>query len=186
MTVESSSRTSKHNGLSEEPVVDHPKDDSVRGQREGDHSQKSDAPKVKPTDQNIMALGTSQKKTKFLGQFILIVITATVVMMGVNEYRDVLQKKRNEIINIIKRKGFDLDDPEVRATYRETTTTSWLPVLNKLLESLRGVPRKPTETFLENPEKGSYIDYIQRNSKPFDEREAVEWEMRSMRKPAGQ
>ena len=103
-------------------------------------------------------------------------------VMPVNNYRDTLQEKRASVMTIMKTKGFNLRDPEVRAAHRKAKMTLWLPDMDRLLVSLTGRPRKiSAEDLVGNPEEGSYIEYIQRHDVPFDERDALEWQSRSMR-----
>ncbi len=127
-------------------------------------------------------LPAPRKRSPFLGQLLLIVFMAVVTLVAVSGYRDALHKKQEEIIQMISRKGFGLADPEIRTLYTEATMTSWLPTLNHLLASLRSVPQKNTEQLPDNPEKGGYIEYIERHNIPFNAQEALEWQTRSLRK----
>ncbi|MBF0461165.1 MAG: hypothetical protein HQL87_07200 [Magnetococcales bacterium] len=163
-----------------------PKDHPIRKRWEKGYRQRPDGSWVKSAAP-VQEKGNAVKEwIKFVCVSLVIVLIAAGVMKGVDSYRDSLQKKRDEAVDIITKKGFSLDDQEVRATYIEIVTTSWLPRLEKLLENLKKIPRKILEAFPENPEQGSYVDYIRRHGKPFDEREAIEWQTRSMRKPVDQ
>ncbi|MBF0462327.1 MAG: hypothetical protein HQL87_13145 [Magnetococcales bacterium] len=145
-----------------------------------------DSPPSAPVKSSPASADISPKKARFLGQLLLILSMATLVMLGVNGYRDAIQKKRAGIMHLIEKKGFDMEDPTVKALYVEASMTYWLPALDNLLNSLQHLPKKGievVETLPGNPEKGSYIEYIQRHDLSFDEKDALEWQTRSLRKP---
>ena len=131
--------------------------------------------------------GSPRKRPLVLGPLLLILCIAVVAVAGVNVYQDALHKKRFEIVHLIEKKGLNLEEPQVKAIYVEASMTNWLPALDRLLGSLRQIPIKGLEiieALPANPEKGGYIEYIQRHDLPFDEQEAMEWQARSLRKPA--
>ena len=98
-------------------------------------------------------------------------------------YHKELEHKRATIIEIVKKKGLALNDPVIRRKYQLILITNWLPDLERLLREIERIPRN-FDAFPDNPEVGSYIDYIKKHSKPFDEKDAQEWYTRSIRKPA--
>ncbi|MEO5364120.1 MAG: hypothetical protein H7838_10930 [Magnetococcus sp. DMHC-8] len=176
-------KQSKKGGLPEH-IAALPKDHPIRLRWEKGYRQRPDGSWAKTALPIQESGGSAKEWIKFVVVTVVILLIAAGVMKGVDSYREALQKKRDEVIEIITKKGFSLDDPEVRAVYMDISTTAWLPKLEKALENLKRIPRKFVEQFVDNPEQGSYVDYIKRHGKPFDEREAIEWQTRSMRKPA--
>ncbi len=175
-------KSSKKGGLPEH-IASLPKDHPIRLRWEKGYRQRPDGSWAKTALPTAEERSSAKEWIKFVVVTLVIVLVAAGVMKGIDSYREALQKRRDEVVDIITKKGFSLDDPEVRSVYVEVTTTAWLPKLDKLLENLKRIPRKLLEPFIENPEQGSYVDYIKRHGKPFDEREAIEWQTRSMRKP---
>ncbi|MBF0162096.1 MAG: hypothetical protein HQL88_07395 [Magnetococcales bacterium] len=174
-------KPSKQGGLPEH-IAALPKDHPIRMRWEKGYRQRADGTWVK-TAAAIHDRGSSLRDwIKFVVVSGVLLAVAAGVIWGVDSYRDILQRKRDEVIDVITRKGYALDDPEVRLLYYEVTTSTWLPRLEKILESLKKTPRKLFEPVVSNPEEGSYVDYIKRHGLPFDEREAIEWQTRSMRK----
>jgi hypothetical protein len=172
-------KAGKKGGLPEH-IAALPKDHPLRQRWEKGYRQRPDGSWVKSAAP--IHTGTSwQEWAKFAGVTLLIILIAAGTMRGIDSYRESLQKKRDEAVEIIAKKGFSLDDPEVRPIYREVVTSMWLPSIEKILESLKKIPRKINEALVGNPEQGSYVDYIRRHGLPFDEREAIEWQTRSMR-----
>ncbi|MBF0585041.1 MAG: hypothetical protein HQL80_12525 [Magnetococcales bacterium] len=178
--VKSSAKASKRGGLPEH-IAALPKDHPIRQRWEKGFRQRPDGSWVKAAPP--MDTGrTLEEWAKFLGLWLAVILLLVSIARGTKVYRDTLQQKREEVVDIITKKGLALDDPEIKATYMEAITTSWLPTLEKLLEAIRRVPRK-FDMFPSNPEQGSYMEYIQRHGKQFDEREALEWQTRSLRRP---
>ncbi|MEO5339337.1 MAG: hypothetical protein H7837_02295 [Magnetococcus sp. MYC-9] len=173
-------QNSKKGGLPEH-IAALPKDHPVRVRWEKGYRQRADGSWAK-TAAPVHRESSLKAWIKFLVISGLILGGSIGAMKGVDSYRDALQKKRDEVIDIITRKGYALDDPEVRSMYYEVVTTSYLPKLDQILDSLKKAPRKLQEPLVANPEAGSYVDYIKRHGLPFDEREAMEWQTRSMRK----
>lgn len=167
------------------PIAALPADHPARKQWEKEYRQQADGSWTKADN----AAGPSKKsrrkkREKMISQLATILFLAAIILVGTQIYRTALNEKRQIILRIIKQKGFEKDDPTVHTLYVAASMTSWLPELDRLLEILRGLPVKTTESFPENPEKGSYIEYIQRYDLPFNEGEALEWQARSLRRPA--
>ncbi len=162
-----------------------PKDHPIRVKWEKGFRQRSDGSWAKTAQPTEDAPGRSLAEwAKLVGISLGSILAVIALLKGVDSYRDSLQKKRDEVVDVISKKGFALDDPEVRAVYIEANNSLWLPSIEKLVENLKRIPRKLLEPFAQNPEQGSYMDYIRRHGKPFDEREAIEWQTRMMRKPS--
>ncbi|WP_130472044.1 hypothetical protein [Candidatus Magnetaquicoccus inordinatus] len=180
----SGSKQQRKGGLPEH-IAALPKDHPIRLKWEKGFRQRSDgswAKTAQPIDEDS---GRSLAEwAKLVGISLGSILAVIAFLKGVDSYRDSLQKKRDEVVDVITKKGFALDDPEVRAVYVEASNSFWLPSIEKLLENIKRIPRKLLEPFAQNPEHGSYVDYIRRHGKPFDEREAIEWQTRMMRKPA--
>lgn len=102
--------------------------------------------------------------------------------IGVEKYQEDLLDTREEILTILKEKRISLNDPWIREKYGDISKLRWLPSLEKILAEIRKRPRN-FDIFPSNPEPGSYLEYIQRHDKPFDARDAMEWESRLLRKP---
>ncbi|MEO5350082.1 MAG: hypothetical protein H7836_10605 [Magnetococcus sp. YQC-3] len=167
------------------PIAALPPDHPTRQQWEKEYRQLADGSWVKTNDPRSGSNKARRKKREqYISQLVTILFLAGIVMVGVQIYRDALDKKRQIVIRIIKQKGFELDEPTVRSLYMATRMTMWIPELDRLLETVRNLPIKTVDTLPENPEKGSYIEYIQRYDLPFNEGEALEWQARSLRKPA--
>ena len=174
-------KPSKQGGLPEH-IAALPKDHPIRVRWEKGYRQRADGTWAET------ALPVQDKHASLKGLIKFVVVTALIsavmvgVIQGIDAYREALNLKRGEVIDVITRKGYALDDPEVRPMYIEVRTTSWLPKLEEILKTLKKAPRKLLVPFVSNPEAGSYVDYIKRHGLPFDEREAIEWQTRSMRK----
>lgn len=178
--VKSAPKATKRGGLPEH-IAALPKDHPIRQRWEKGFRQRPDGSWVKAAP----AMDTGRTLTEwiqFLGVWLLVILVVVGITRGMKVYRDALKDKREEVVDVITKKGLALDDPAVKSIYMEAVTTSWLPTLEKLLESIRSIPRK-FDMFPDNPETGSYMDYIQRHGKQFDEREALEWQTRELRKP---
>lgn len=167
------------------PIAALPEDHPARKQWEKEYRQQADGSWTKADN----AAGPSKKsrrkkREKMISQLVTILFLAAITLVGTQIYRTALNEKRQIILRIIKQRGFEKDDPTVHALYVAASMTSWLPELDRLLELSRGLPFKTLESLPENPEKGSYIEYIQRYDLPFNEGEALEWQARSLRRPA--
>ena len=114
--------------------------------------------------------------------FVTIIVIAAIMLFGIKLYKEALVQKRVTIIRTVEVKGIKLKDPEMQARYEAIFRTNWLPSLVDFLEEIRKTPRN-FDMFADNPEEGSYIDYIERHNMPFDGKDAVEWHTRSIRKP---
>ncbi|MBF0162494.1 MAG: hypothetical protein HQL88_09420 [Magnetococcales bacterium] len=182
----------------DEPVVSAPgtlpasiavmdRNDPVRKEWEKSHRQKDDGTWVKAAGAIGAAeegLVLSDKQKKMIREIVVMAVIGVVCLAAVNHYRNTLHEKRAAVLTHMAAKGFQMSDPEVRAAYRAANMTLWLPELDRLLESLKGSRKRiATEEPQSNPEGGSYVDYIQRHNLPFDERDAMEWQARSMRAP---
>lgn len=115
--------------------------------------------------------------------FLPFVIILLVSLACLKMYNKALENKRTEIIEIVKKKGLQLNDPIIRRKYRQILVTRWLPDLERLLLEMRRMPRN-FDSFSDNPEPGSYMDYIKKHGVVFDEKDAQEWYTRSIRKPS--
>lgn len=178
--VKSAPKTTKRGGLPEH-IAALPKEHPIRQRWEKGFRQRPDGSWVKAAP--AMDTGrTLEEWIKFLGVWLVAILVLVGLTRGLKVYRDTLKDKREEVVQVITQKGLALDDPAVKSLYREAVTTSWLPTLEKLLESIRNVPRN-FDIFPDNPEDGSYMDHIERHGKQFDEREALEWQTREIRKP---
>lgn len=120
------------------------------------------------------------KKAAYLFPILLVLFT---VLASLKMYNKALETKRTEIIAIIKKKGLDLEDPMIRSKYRRILVTNWLPDLERLRREIERIPRN-FDSFPDNVEEGTYIDFIKKHDLPFDEMDAQEWYTRSIRKPA--
>ncbi|MBF0185112.1 MAG: hypothetical protein HQM06_12095 [Magnetococcales bacterium] len=178
------SKQQRKGGLPEH-IAALPKDHPIRLKWEKGFRQRSDGSWAKTAAPIEDDSGRSLSEWLKLVSISLASILAVIFLLkGVDSYRESLHKKRDEVVDVITKKGFALDDPEVRAVYIEASNSFWLPTIEKMLENLKKIPRKLLEPFAQNPEQGSYVDYIRRHGKPFDEREAIEWQTRMLRKPS--
>lgn len=114
-----------------------------------------------------------------MGTWLFILLLALGIARGGKLYRDTLDEKREACLNLIMERGLDLTNLEVKALYAELQHTHWLPRVNELAQSLQAMSSRLGKRLPTNPEKGSYFDYIQRHGKPFDAKEALEWQARS-------
>lgn len=114
--------------------------------------------------------------------WIVVLIIAVTMLASIKMYNKALEKKRAEIIKVVKNKGLALKDPVIQAKYKMILVTNWLPDLDRLLLDIHKIPRN-FDAFPDNPEQGSYVDYIKRHDLPFNEKDAQEWYTRSIRKP---
>lgn len=105
------------------------------------------------------------------------------LVVGTTWYAERMASVREEIIDLTKKKSLDLKDPEIKGKMDLVRETTWLPDLRRLLEEFKKIPRN-FSVFEDNPEPGSYIDYIKRHNLPFVQRDAVEWRTRIIRKPS--
>lgn len=121
-----------------------------------------------------------KKAAMFWIPVLLVLVT---MLASLKVYNKALESRRAEVLEIIKKKGYPLTDPIVHGKYKLILVTNWLPDLDRLLGEIRRIPRS-FAAFPDNPEQGSYIDYIRRHDLPFDETDAQEWYTKNIRKPA--
>ena len=124
----------------------------------------------------------STKKKSALYFIVVSIILLVTVITSLKMYNKALEQKRTEILEVIKRKGFSLDDPVIRSKYQKILVTSWLPDLARLLREIERIPRN-FDVFPDNPESGTYLDYIKKYKYQFNGMDAQEWYSRSIRKP---
>lgn len=117
---------------------------------------------------------------KFIAMWLFILLMALGIARAGKLYRDTLQEKRGACLNMTIERGLDLTNLEVKALYAEVQLTNWLPRLNELCVSLEKMSARLGKRLPGNPESGSYLDYIKRHEKPFDEKEALEWQTRAV------
>ena len=134
-----------------------------------------------------LALRNANRKKRILKNILLywspIILLAVGMVVGSLWYTKRVDSVRDEIVAVVKKKALDLKDPDVKKKYRRVQETTWLPDLEKLLKEFQKIPRN-FNIFADNPEPGSYVNYIKRHNKPFNQREAMEWRTRVIRKPS--
>ena len=111
-----------------------------------------------------------------------LILLAAGFLYGFQWYTQRIAEVREEIVEVFKKKALPLRDPEIKEKYQQIYQTNWLPDLERLLKEVGKIPRN-FSVFIDNPEKGSYLNYIKKHNKPFNPREAMEWRIRVIRKP---
>ncbi|MBF0109590.1 MAG: hypothetical protein HQL76_10480 [Magnetococcales bacterium] len=101
---------------------------------------------------------------------------------GALQYVVKVDETRDEILNVLKLKRYTLNDPKIADDFTDLYRTNWLPELKIKLGRARSLEFN-FDSLEDNPEEGTYLDYIKRHNKPFDEREAMAWHIREVRKP---
>ncbi len=134
-----------------------------------------------------LALRKKNRRKQILKNIIFywipIILIGIGLVIGSQWYSTRMDSIRDEIKEVVKKKALDLKDPQVKDKYRRVQETTWLPDLEKLLKEFQTIPRN-FNIFSDNPEPGSYVDYIKRHNLPFNQREALEWRTRIIRKPS--
>ncbi|MBF0423696.1 MAG: hypothetical protein HQL73_11965 [Magnetococcales bacterium] len=126
---------------------------------------------------------SNQQLSRFLFGEILVFVTAVgTLYYGIFEYVGKLEETRSTIVQTLKQKHYVLSDPKIAEDFANLQGISWLPELRRLSDIARSLPFN-YETLDENPEEGTYLDYIRRHNKPFDENEAMAWRVREVRHP---
>ena len=173
---------SKKGGLPEH-LASLPADHPLRARFEQGFRRRPDGTwyKAVPISDDEKRRRAAEKSSPFLF-WVPIIILLIALIAGLKMYNNALEEKRAEIIAIIKKKDLSFDDPVIMYKYRQIRTTNWLPDLERLLREIQNMPRN-YDVFEDNPEEGSYVEYIERHNLPFDEMDAQEWYTRSIRKP---
>ncbi|MBF0194709.1 MAG: hypothetical protein HQL71_09120 [Magnetococcales bacterium] len=126
-------------------------------------------------------LGISKEKQSAFLLIPLVVIAILMIIAG-NWYEGRLSETRKDIIDTIKLKNIK-DKPETKEKLKTVYRSHWLPELEALLTDFKKVKRN-FDTFSDNEETGSYIQYIKKHNKKFDHDEAMQWRTRAIRKPS--
>ncbi|MBF0462598.1 MAG: hypothetical protein HQL87_14540 [Magnetococcales bacterium] len=179
----STGKTSKQPGLPAE-IAALPKDHPIRQQWERGCQQRLDGASIESAPPTIKVDLFARKWVKYSALMLVVLIMTTGIIRGVESYREAVQKVRDEVVEVIMGKGYLLDDIEVRVAYMEVTMTAWLPKLEQLLVNIKKIKIKRSDEVVENMEEGSYLDHIRQYHRPFNNKEAIDWQTRSMRKPA--
>ncbi|MBF0212345.1 MAG: hypothetical protein HQM00_02135 [Magnetococcales bacterium] len=120
---------------------------------------------------------------KPLGVILLIVGIVGGLYYGSLQYQEGAKETRHQILTIIKEKNYHPDHPLVEKEFKALYRSNWLPDLQRLLDFVQKLSVN-YDAFDGNPEPGSYMDYIERHNKPFNQTEAMEWYAREIRKPS--
>lgn len=102
---------------------------------------------------------------------------------GAIRYAVAVDDTRDAIVKILKQKHYSINDPKISEDFLYLHTVNWLPKLYALYSTAKSLDIN-YDAFEDNPEEGTYLDYIRRHNKPFDEREAMVWRVREVRKPS--
>lgn len=111
-----------------------------------------------------------------------VIVLQFVLLIGFMAYKKRLATVRTEIVRVVAKKGIPKNQPEVTRSYNKLSRIQWLPELENLLEVVNRMSHD-FDRFQDNPEPGSYLEYIRRNDKTFNAREAMRWQARIIRKP---
>ncbi|MBF0272367.1 MAG: hypothetical protein HQL98_09925 [Magnetococcales bacterium] len=163
-----------------------PKDHPVRVLYEKGYKQKGPGIPTRPAFHEDTGLDLKQTLgsiLKPLGAVLLIVGMIAGVYYGSQRYQAGKEETRNQILMVLKDKNYHPDHPKLEKEFKALYWSNWLPDLQRLLNFVEGLGIN-YEAFDGNPEPGSYVDYIQRHNKPFNQAEAMEWYAREMRKPS--
>ncbi|MBF0191378.1 MAG: hypothetical protein HQL99_09635 [Magnetococcales bacterium] len=178
-------REEKKSGLPER-IRKLPKDHPVRVLYEKGYKQKGPGIPTRPTFHEDNGLDLKQAIRAIITPLAVLLVVAGIIggfYYGSQRYQSGKDEARNQILMIIKEKNYHPDHPKLQKEFKALYWSNWLPDLNKLLSFVEGLGIN-YEAFDGNPEPGSYMDYIQRHNKPFNQTEAMEWYAREMRKPS--
>ncbi|HIJ84419.1 MAG TPA: hypothetical protein HPQ00_09475, partial [Magnetococcales bacterium] len=117
-----------------------------------------------------------------IAEVFVFVLAVGSLYYGILKYVDKVDYTRGEIIKVLKHKQYSLRDPKISDDFQYLHMVNWLPRLNDLFVKAKSLEFN-YDTLDDNPEEGTYLDYIRRHKKPFDEREAMAWRIREVRKP---
>lgn len=113
-----------------------------------------------------------------------LVLVASTLFYSSKLYFEEISKTRDTIIQVINMKELTMTHPILKQkNIRKVWGIAWLPDLRKLLHAIEKIPRN-FDSFPDNLESGSYMDYIEKKNKKFNADEAMEWRSRIIRKPA--
>ncbi|MBF0147876.1 MAG: hypothetical protein HQL84_16730 [Magnetococcales bacterium] len=101
---------------------------------------------------------------------------------GAFQYVAMIDDVREEIVKVLKHKRYTLNDPKISDDFKHLHNINWLPELESKLNFAKSLEFN-FSTLEDNPEEGTYLDYIKRHNKTFDERDAMAWRIREVRKP---
>ncbi|MBF0439747.1 MAG: hypothetical protein HQL93_11580 [Magnetococcales bacterium] len=96
-------------------------------------------------------------------------------------YKDRVAETRQQILLTISEQKYTPSHPKLKSEFKQLYLSNWLPDLKKLLNHVQDLGVN-YEVFSSNIEQGSYMDYIKRHHRPFNNREALEWHVREMRR----
>ncbi|MBF0138888.1 MAG: hypothetical protein HQL74_01275 [Magnetococcales bacterium] len=117
-----------------------------------------------------------------IGEILIFILAVGALYYGIFQYANMLEDTRNSVLHTLKQKHYTLSDPKIAADFAHLHGISWLPELHRLDGIAKSLPFN-LGTLDENPEEGTYLDYIKRHNKPFDENEAMAWRIREVRNP---
>ena len=114
-----------------------------------------------------------------------IIVLEIIILFGCIVYNKRLVSIRQEIVKVVEKKGIPENDPTIVESYKKMHHINWLPDLADLLAAINRAPYNFSR-FSDNPEPGSYLEYIKRHDKVLDAQEAMLWRAQVIRKPHGQ
>lgn len=117
-----------------------------------------------------------------VGEILVFVLAVGALYYGIFQYVGMLEETRNLVLHTLKEKHYTLNDPKIAGDFANLHGVSWLPELHRLAGIAKSLPFN-LSTLDSNPEEGTYLDYIKRHNKPFDENEAMAWRIREVRNP---
>ncbi|MBF0453586.1 MAG: hypothetical protein HQL72_02070 [Magnetococcales bacterium] len=166
-----------------EHIAKLPKNHPIRLRWEKGFRQREDGTWYKPAEgfdyDGPLHLSQEKKQALYL---IPVILLGIALVLGGNWYADQLSEVRKEIVKTIKLKNIPKDDPKTKEKLDAAYKSHWLPELKALLTEIKKIRRNFSE-FGDNPEPGTYLQYIKRHNKPFDAQEAMQWRSRVIRKP---
>ena len=109
-----------------------------------------------------------------------LLLFAIFFLSGTYHYQDEIVGVRQEIVDVLERKGLTPSHPVLTARYGDLSRLLWLPSLRQVLDEVRRMPNHRVTKQVTNPEPGDYLAYIRRHGKPFDAKEALLWESRRL------
>ncbi|MBF0627145.1 MAG: hypothetical protein HQL91_02890 [Magnetococcales bacterium] len=120
---------------------------------------------------------------KPLGYLLLVGAIIAGFYYGSQRYESGAVETRNEILITIKAKNYRPDHPLLAKEFNTLYWSNWLPDLQRLLSHVRNLGVN-YDAYDSNPEPGSYLEYIKRYNRPFNQAEAMEWYAKEIRKPS--
>ncbi|MBF0342153.1 MAG: hypothetical protein HQL95_14505 [Magnetococcales bacterium] len=126
---------------------------------------------------------TARTVLKPVGILLLVVGLLVGLYQGAQRYHAGTEDTRHEILALLKEKNYRPDHPKLEKDFKALYSSNWLPDLQRLLNIVQGLSFN-YDSLDVNPEPGSYMDYIKRHNKPFNQTDAMEWYAREIRKPS--